>query len=51
MHLYLVSWNKRGRVRKTRIRFNSNEFATLAIVIFRAPYTHEHDTWFYRELL
>ena len=29
---------------KTRIRFNSYVFTTLAIVILKVPYIHERDT-------
>ena len=29
---------------KTRIRFNSYVFTTLAIVILKVPYIHEHNT-------
>ena len=38
---------------KTRIRFNTYVFTTLAIVILKVPYIHERDTSIlvYRKLL
>lgn len=48
MHLHFPSWNKRGKVwKKTRIRFNSD----IPVVIFKAPYIHEHDTLILPETL
>ena len=36
---------------KTRIRFNSYVFTTLAIVILKVPYIHERDTFWFTQTL